>query len=119
MRPGFRLLFASTVALASLWPMLVSPVLAASDQEWKDCRGLAGSDRAIAACTRILQGSGETTHNRAVAYVNPLTYYVGLMRNILLKGGETVYVLRQTGILALLTAVLLFFSYRRFHGTLD
>jgi ABC-2 type transport system permease protein len=56
---------------------------------------------------------------RVFAYVNPLTYYVGLMRNVLLKGGETVYVLKQTGILAVLAAVLLYFSYRRFHGTLD
>ncbi len=56
---------------------------------------------------------------RVFAYLNPLTYYVGLLRNILLKGGELVYVLRQTGILAVLTVVLLFFSYRRFHGTLE
>jgi ABC-2 type transport system permease protein len=56
---------------------------------------------------------------RVFTYVNPITYYVGLMRNILLKGGETVYVLRQAGILGGLAAVLLFFSYRRFHGTLD
>ena len=56
---------------------------------------------------------------KAVAYINPLAYYVGLMRNVLLKGGETFYVLKQTGILAALTVVLLTFSYRRFHGTLD
>ena len=56
---------------------------------------------------------------RVFAYVNPITYYVGLLRNVLLKGGETVYVLKQAGILAVLAAVLLFISYRRFHGTLD
>lgn len=56
---------------------------------------------------------------RIFAYVNPLTYYVGLMRNVLLKGGEMAYVLRQSSILAVLTVVLLFVSYRRFHGTLD
>lgn len=56
---------------------------------------------------------------RAVAYVNPLTYYVGLMRNVLLKGGDTAYVLQQTGILAVLTVVLLALSYRRFKGTLE
>jgi ABC-2 type transport system permease protein len=56
---------------------------------------------------------------RVFAYLNPLTYYVGLLRNVLLKGGETYYVLRQTGILAVLSVALLFISFRRFHATLD
>ncbi len=49
-----------------LWASLAT---AASQRDWKDCEG-GDADRAIAACTRILQGRGETARNRAVAHLN-------------------------------------------------
>jgi lipoprotein NlpI len=50
------------------------PVLAASERDWNDCKG-SDPDRSIAACTRILQGGGETTRNRAIArYDRGLAY---------------------------------------------
>jgi len=49
--------------------VLASPAWAASQRDRHDCEA-NDPDRSIAACTRILQGRGETAQNRAKAYYN-------------------------------------------------
>ena len=48
--------------------LLNSAVFAASQQDMKDCRASQDRDRQIAACTRIIEGIGETAKSRAFAY---------------------------------------------------
>jgi len=52
------------------------------------------------------------------AYLNPLTYFVRLARNILLKDGPWLFVLQYSGILILLSLVILIISVKRFRNTL-
>jgi tetratricopeptide (TPR) repeat protein len=47
--------------------VLTAPAAAAPQHDWDDCRA-RDPDRAVAACTRILQGRGETALKRAEAY---------------------------------------------------
>jgi ABC-2 type transport system permease protein len=56
---------------------------------------------------------------RWLAYLDPLSYYMGLLRNIMLKGGDLTYVMTQTAILALMAVFFVFLSFRRFHTTLQ
>ncbi len=55
---------------------------------------------------------------RWVAFFDPLAHFMGLLRNIMLKGGGVQYVATHIGILALMTTVLVMFSFRRFHTNL-
>jgi len=52
------------------------------------------------------------------AYLNPLTYFVRLARNILLKDGPWLFVMQYSGILILLSSVILIISVKRFRNTL-
>jgi ABC-2 type transport system permease protein len=54
-----------------------------------------------------------------VAYLDPLAHYLGLLRNILLKGGGGNYVLMHIGLLALMTVFFVLVSFRRFSTTLQ
>jgi ABC-2 type transport system permease protein len=56
---------------------------------------------------------------KAAAYLDPLMYFTTLLRNIMLKGGDLQVVVFNIGMLFLLGAVAIFFSFRRFHETLD
>lgn len=56
---------------------------------------------------------------RWLALVDPLSHYMGLLRNIMLKGGGANYVLLHITILCLMAAVTVFASFRRFHTTLQ
>jgi ABC-2 type transport system permease protein len=56
---------------------------------------------------------------RWIAYFDPLAHYMGLLRNIMLKGGGVTYVVTHIGILALMAVVCIFISFRRFHTTLQ
>jgi ABC-2 type transport system permease protein len=56
---------------------------------------------------------------RWIAYFDPLYHYMGLLRNIMLKGGGAEYVLLHTGTLALIAAACTTWSFRRFHTTLQ
>jgi ABC-2 type transport system permease protein len=56
---------------------------------------------------------------RWLAYLDPLSYYMGLLRNIMLKGGDPKYVVTQTALLALMAVVVVSASFRRFHTTLQ
>jgi Flp pilus assembly protein TadD len=49
------------------WLMGASPMLAAVDRDWNDCKA-DDTARSIAGCTRIIQGRGETNKNHAIAY---------------------------------------------------
>ncbi|MGZ3748162.1 MAG: ABC transporter permease [Pseudobdellovibrionaceae bacterium] len=52
----------------------------------------------------------------AIAQVNPLSHFIGLLRNILLKGGSLPYFLTHAGILAGIAAVILTWATRRFRA---
>ncbi len=53
-----------------------------------------------------------------LSYIDPLYHFMGLMRNIMLKGGGLYYVVIHVGILAALAIVTVLASFRRFHTTL-
>jgi ABC-2 type transport system permease protein len=56
---------------------------------------------------------------KAAAYMNPMTYFVKLLRNIMLKGGSPELVWTYVGILAAMAMFTATVSYKRFHHTLD
>lgn len=56
---------------------------------------------------------------RWLSIIDPLTHYTGLLRNIMLKGGGTEYVLTHVGALVLMAIVTVTISLRRFHTTLQ
>lgn len=56
---------------------------------------------------------------RWMAYMDPLAHYLGLLRNIMLKGGDAYYTLTRVGILAAMAVVSVTLSFRRFHTTLS
>ena len=51
--------------------------------------------------------------------LNPVTHFLALLRNILLKGGELDFALRHIGVLALMAVVSVYVSFKRFHTTLQ
>jgi ABC-2 type transport system permease protein len=54
-----------------------------------------------------------------VSALDPLSHYMGLLRNIMLKGGGGSYVAIHISILALMAAVLVVASFKRFRTTLQ
>jgi ABC-2 type transport system permease protein len=54
-----------------------------------------------------------------VAFFDPLSHYLGLLRNIMLKGGGTSYAIEHITILVVLAIVFTTISFRRFHTTLQ
>ncbi len=56
---------------------------------------------------------------RFVSYLNPLRYFISVMRNIMLKGGHFDAVWPSALALAALAVVAVTISARRFHATLD
>ena len=56
---------------------------------------------------------------KAAAYMNPMTYFVKLLRNIMLKGGSPELVWTYVGILIAMAIFTVSVSYKRFHHTLD
>lgn len=53
-----------------------------------------------------------------LAFIDPLYHYIGLLRNIMLKGGGTEYIVQHTLILVSMAVIIISISYRRFHTTL-
>ncbi|MGZ3788940.1 MAG: ABC transporter permease [Bacteriovorax sp.] len=53
-----------------------------------------------------------------IAYLNPLTYFLELLRNIMLKGGDVRVILSHLGVLILMGAVLITISFKKFKNTL-
>lgn len=56
---------------------------------------------------------------RWLSYIDPLSHYMGLLRNIMLKGGGTEYIVTHVSILVLMAIITVFISMRRFHTTLQ
>jgi len=54
-----------------------------------------------------------------ISLVDPLSHYMGLLRNIMLKGGGTQYVITHIAVLVGLAIVSVLASFRRFHTTLQ
>jgi ABC-2 type transport system permease protein len=54
-----------------------------------------------------------------IAYFDPLAHYMGLLRNIMLKGGGASYVATHIAILFLMAVITVIASFRRFHTTLE
>ena len=53
--------------------MVMAPAAAASQADWDACRG-NDPDQSVAACTRIIQGRGETAKDSAIAHQRGLAY---------------------------------------------
>jgi len=56
---------------------------------------------------------------KAVAYADPLTHYLPILRNILLKGGDPSFVAFHLGVLMLMGILFSTISYRLLHTTLN
>ena len=56
---------------------------------------------------------------RIFSYLDPLYYFIELLRNIMLKGGGPSFVATRLSALALLTVVAILFSFKKFHQTLN
>jgi ABC-2 type transport system permease protein len=56
---------------------------------------------------------------RWLAQVDPLAHFMGLLRNIMLKGGETRYTVVHIAFLALIALISIFTSFGRFKTTLQ
>lgn len=56
---------------------------------------------------------------KIAAYSNPMTYFVRLLRNIMLKGGSSELVFTYVGILIVMAIATATISYKRFHHTLN
>ena len=54
-----------------------------------------------------------------VSYVDPLSHFLALLRNILLKGGEPGFVTRHVAVLVVMAVVSVLVSFKRFHTTLQ
>jgi len=59
------------------------------------------------------------TSLRFLATINPLAHFVGLLRNIMLKGGDATYIYDHIFMLILLAAVTTYASFKRFRTTLQ
>lgn len=59
------------------------------------------------------------TFFKVITVFNPLRYFVVLLRNIMLKGGEPMVVWTNIGALVVLAVIAIMISARRFHKTLN
>lgn len=59
------------------------------------------------------------TFMRIVSYFNPLSHFLMLVRNIMLKGGEVHFILFHTGVLVLMAIIFVYISFKRFRTTLQ
>lgn len=53
------------------------------------------------------------------AYLDPLMYFVALLRNIMLKGGDMALFWKYTGVMALMAAAAVALAFKRFRQTLN
>jgi ABC-2 type transport system permease protein len=56
---------------------------------------------------------------RGIAYIDPLWYFLGLIRNIMLKGGDPGVIGFDLGMLTLMAVLAVWASVKRFHEKLD
>ncbi|WP_413584194.1 ABC transporter permease [Bdellovibrio sp. HCB274] len=55
---------------------------------------------------------------RMFSYINPITYYIDLLRNIMLKGGDANLIMVDVTVLAAMAIAAIAFSWQRFKTTL-
>ena len=56
---------------------------------------------------------------RWLSFFDPLAHFMGLLRNIMIKGGETEYVVTHIVYLTIIAVICVVASFRRFHTTLE
>lgn len=56
---------------------------------------------------------------RVTAYLNPLKYFIELIRNIMLKGGDPAFVAQNLGALAVMAVIAVSLTFNRFRRTLN
>jgi ABC-2 type transport system permease protein len=56
---------------------------------------------------------------RWLSFFDPLAHFMGLLRNIMLKGGDSDYVVTHIVYLSILAVICVVASFRRFHTTLE
>lgn len=56
---------------------------------------------------------------RWLSGLDPLAHYMGLLRNIMLKGGGGQYIMNHIAVLVVMAVVTVIASFRRFHTTLE
>lgn len=54
-----------------------------------------------------------------VAYLDPLSHFLALLRNIMLKGGEVTFIAHHVGVLVVMAIAFVYISFKRFHTTLS
>lgn len=54
-----------------------------------------------------------------VSYFDPISHFLGLLRNIMLKGGDAHYIMFHVGVLTCMAIVFVYMSYKRFHTSLQ
>lgn len=54
-----------------------------------------------------------------VSYLDPLSHFLALLRNIMLKGGEATFIAHHVGVLVVMAMVFVYISFKRFHTTLQ
>ena len=58
------------------------------------------------------------SYMKVLAYLNPLTYFLELLRNIMLKGGDARVIITHLSALILMGAILITISFKKFKNTL-
>lgn len=53
-----------------------------------------------------------------IAYLDPLSHFLSLLRNIMLKGGENSFIATHVGVLVLMAVFFIYVSFKRFRTTL-
>ncbi|MEI6805250.1 MAG: ABC transporter permease [Myxococcaceae bacterium] len=56
---------------------------------------------------------------RWISSIDPLAHFMGLLRNIMLKGGGTEYVIFHISVLVIMAIITIVISLKRFHTTLE
>lgn len=59
------------------------------------------------------------SYMKVFAYINPLYYYNDLLRNIMLKGGDSILITKDISILAVMAIILTFISFSRFKTKME
>lgn len=54
-----------------------------------------------------------------LSYLDPLSHFLSLLRNIMLKGGEFHFIVFHVSVLALMAVFFVYISFKRFHTTLQ
>jgi len=54
-----------------------------------------------------------------IAYINPMTYFIAIVRGVFLRGVGIVFLWKELGILIIMGTLLFIFSSRRFREGLE